>query len=224
MDSVSNAVCEVCTKEATYGIYSLQDNTKEYSRCKEHKIGRMVDLSFFGDNETTKIIKKYRVDPNKKQESNKDYNKDYTNVIRIVRFCIHPGCKKEALFNYPDFTYKSMCKNHKFEGMVSESLSSNKLSNTLFNELNKTLSKGAKICQYPGCPKMAQFGYSDEKVAKCCADHKKLDMINVRYPKCLKSGCTLRPEFNFPGQKMRIFCGFHKLDNMIRVGGLFIQN
>lgn len=66
-----------------------------------------------------------------------------------------------------------------------------------------------KHCEYSGCEKQSNFGYSREHAVRC-ATHALEGMENVKAKRCKHPTCKKRPSFNHPGQSTPIYCDDHK--------------
>ena len=72
-------------------------------------------------------------------------------------------------------------------------------------------------CEFENCTKRCYFGFSNDKLAKFCAEHKLDGMVNVIDRLCETIGCEKRAGFNYLSETKRRFCNEHRLENMINV-------
>lgn len=97
-------------------------------------------------------------------------------------------CNKIGSFNYPGFTNRLYCVNHKLEGMIN-------LIRPVCIKCYKKATHG-----YPGGSRMY------------CQDHAPEDMINI-VPKeyCLYPGCIKLPGYGYDTDNKRVYCKRHQL-------------
>jgi len=129
------------------------------------------------------------------------------------KLCKHPGCRKQAKFNYEGETEGLYCKDHMLTGM--------------FNVVDKK-------CEHTGCRKIPKFNYDGETKGLYCKDHMLPGMVNVKNRRCIKntqinyegeeghrkcehSGCKKRSYFNYEGEKQALYCKDHMLPGMVNV-------
>lgn len=72
-------------------------------------------------------------------------------------------------------------------------------------------------CEFEKCTKRCYFGFSNDKLAKFCAEHKLDGMVNVIDHLCETIGCEKRAGFNYLGETKKRFCNEHRLENMVNV-------
>ena len=75
-------------------------------------------------------------------------------------------------------------------------------------------SKKRGICL--DCDKQACFNLPDTKPPIYCSNHKKINMINVKEPRCIEDNCSTRPNYGLPNGKPT-HCSTHKKENMINL-------
>jgi len=72
-------------------------------------------------------------------------------------------------------------------------------------------------CKFEGCPKKACYNFEGETKVLYCFTHKKAEMINVKYKRCIYENCQIITSYNFEGENKRLYCSKHKKDGMIDI-------
>ena len=87
----------------------------------------------------------------------------------------------------------------------------------IFSYSRTNLGKKMGKCEFEHCAKHCYFGFSNDKLAKFCAEHKLDGMVNVIDRLCETIGCEKRAGFNYLGETKKRFCNEHRLKNMVNV-------
>jgi uncharacterized protein YajQ (UPF0234 family) len=152
------------------------------------------------------------------------------------RQCLNKDCKKEACFNYKNYTSINIrkciyCSKHKLENMVNiknkKCIKCN-IKQPVFNYKNEKNALYCRNCRLENminikskkcinCNiKRSNFNYENEKYALYCGDCKLENMINIISKKC--TNCNIKhPVFNYKGKKNSLYCEDCKLENMINI-------
>jgi len=152
------------------------------------------------------------------------------------RQCLNKDCKKEACFNYKNYTSINIrkciyCSKHKLENMVNiknkKCIKCN-IKQPVFNYKNEKNALYCRNCRLENminikskkcinCNiKRSNFNYKEKKKALYCRDCKLDNMIDIINKKCID--CLNKiPSFNYDGEKIALYCGDCKLENMINI-------
>lgn len=79
--------------------------------------------------------------------------------------------------------------------------------------------KKANICIETYCDTQSIYNYEGETKALYCAEHKKINMIDIKNKKCIEPGCKIQPRYNYEGEIKALYCFEHKKQDMIDLRG-----
>ena len=106
--------------------------------------------------------------------------------------CIFNNCHKSPSFGYKNDKRLLYCSKHKNKDMINIRL---------------------HVCEK--CNKLAKY-CEEGNIPKFCIDHKRGNMIDLTFKKCIFINCDKLAQYNYSNEKKGIYCSNHKFIGMTK--------